>query len=87
MFMERVEINQFMIMLTEPSPFNNPRFCLKTKLWVGPTACGARQSCLHQDLNKPHDANFCNPPCIYVHYLVLQFYNFKVCDNVFGIQA
>ena len=86
MFLERVEIDQFMIIvMIELSPYNNPQ--LLQKFWIGPTACGARQSCLHQDLNKPHDANFCNPPCIYVHYLVLQFYNFKVCDNVFGIQA
>ena len=62
-----------------PHPSTIPGSCLKTKFWIGPTACGSTQSCLHQDLNKPHDANFCNPPCIYVHYLVLQFYNFKVC--------
>ena len=62
-----------------PHPPTIPSSCLKTKFWIGPTACGSTQSCLHQDLNKPHDANFCNPPCIYVHYLILQFYMFKVC--------
>ena len=45
MFLERVEIDQFMIMLTEPSPFNNPQL-LPENVILDRSHCMWRQAVL-----------------------------------------